>query len=101
MQNLKFKGDITLDQIFNRHRSLIYDYILSSIKESYLDPSKSTAEIIKITINNDDYNINLTRDKFANSLDRAIKYYEETEEYEKCAECLKIINHLNKKTMEI
>jgi hypothetical protein len=101
MQNLKFKGDITLDQIFDNHRELIYNDILSSIKESYLDNTKPLAEVIKITINDNEYTINLTRDKFEHSLRRVIEYYEGTEDYEKCAECITIINHLNKNTMEI
>lgn len=100
MQNLKFNGEITLEEIFDNHRALIYDYILSSIQSSYLDTSKSITEIIKITINNDEYKINLTRDKFVSSLNRAISYYEETEEYEKCGECLKIINYLTQNKME-
>jgi hypothetical protein len=101
MQNLKFKGDITLEQIFDTNRALIYDHILSSIRESYLDPDKPLAKIINITLNNDEYQVSLTRDKFENSLRRAIKYYEGSEEYEKCAECLKIINYLNQNKMEI
>ena len=99
MQNLKYNGDISLDRIFSDNRQLIYGQILEAIDKSYLDPNLEITPIIKITINDDEYAINLTRDRFINSLEKVIKFYEETEEYEKCAKCVVIINHLTQNKM--
>jgi hypothetical protein len=58
--------------------------------------------VIKISINESEYTINLSRDKFISGLEGAISFYEACEEYEKCAECLKIINTLKKNnTIEV
>ena len=100
MQNLKYSGDISLDTIFSDNRQLIYGQILESIDKSYLDPNLEITPIIKITINDDEYAINLTRDRFIPSLEKVIKFYEEIEEYEKCAKCVVIINHLTQNQME-
>jgi hypothetical protein len=96
MKILKFKGNIELEEVFNLHKSEIYDNLYQSIEKCYLDLSKTEANIIKISINEFDYTINLTRDKFINGLEGALTYYESIEEYEKCAKCLAIINNLKK-----
>jgi hypothetical protein len=102
MKTLKFQGDIGLDDVFNRHKIEIYDNLLQSIKAHYLDQNYSEVEVIKISINESEYTINLSRDKFVSGLEGAITFYESYEEYEKCAECLKIINTLKKnKVMEV
>lgn len=96
MKILKFQGDIGLDDVFNRHKIEIYDNLLQSIKTHYLDENHSEVTVIKISINESDYTINLSRDKFISGLEGAISFYESCEEYEKCAECLKIITALKK-----
>ncbi len=99
MRNLKFQGDIALDEVFNSHKIEIYDNILASIGDHYLDESLTEVTIVKISINEIEYTINLSRDKFISALGGAISFYESFEEYEKCAKCLKIINTL-KNTIE-
>jgi hypothetical protein len=101
MKILKFQGDIGLDDVFNRHKIEIYDNLLQSIKAHYQDENYSEVTVIKISINESEYTINLTRDKFISGLEGAITFYESCEEYEKCAECLNIINALKKNVMEI
>ena len=96
MKILKFQGDIGLDDVFNRHKIEIYDNLLHSIKSHYQDDNYSEVEVIKISINESEYTINLSRDKFISGLEGAIAFYESCEEYEKCAECLKIITALKK-----
>jgi hypothetical protein len=96
MKILKFQGDIGLDEVFNRHKIEIYDNLLQSIKNHYLDKGHSEVTVIKISINESEYTINLSRDKFISGLEGAISFYEACEEYEKCAECLKIITALKK-----
>jgi hypothetical protein len=101
MKILKFQGDIGLDDVFNRHKIEIYDNLLQSIKNHYQDNTYLEVEVIKISINESEYTINLSRDKFISGLEGAITFYESCEEYEKCADCLTIINALKKnKIME-
>ncbi len=100
MKILKFQGDIGLDDVFNRHKIEIYDNLLQSIKNHYLDENHSEVTVIKISINESEYTINLSRDKFISGLEGAISFYESCEEYEKCAECLKIITALKKNIIE-
>lgn len=100
MKILKFQGDIGLDDVFNRHKIEIYDNLLQSIKNHYLDENHSEVTVIKISINDSEYTINLSRDKFISGLEGAISFYESCEEYEKCAECLKIITALKKNIIE-
>jgi hypothetical protein len=101
MKTLKFKGDIGLDDVFNHHKIEIYNNLLNSIRNSYLDSDTNEVTVVKISINSMDYTINLSRDKFIAGLEGAIAFYESCEEYEKCAECLCIINTLKKNVVEI
>jgi hypothetical protein len=96
MKILKFQGDIGLDEVFNRHKIEIYDNLLTSIKNHYLDKDNFEVTVIKISINESEYTINLSRDKFISGLEGAISFYETCEEYEKCADCLTIITALKK-----
>jgi len=98
---LKFQGDIGLDEVFKRHQIEIYDNLFKSIREHYLDKTKNEVTVVRISINETEYTINLSRDKFITGLEGAITFYESCEEYEKCAECLKIINALKNKHMEV
>jgi hypothetical protein len=100
MNILKFHGDIGLDQVFNHHKIEIYDNLLKSIKDNYQDSKKSEVAIVKISINETDYTITLSRNKFIKGLEGAISFYESCEEYEKCAECLNIINSIKKNSVE-
>ena len=101
MKTLKFQGDIALDEVFNQHKIEIYNNLLNSIRENYQDESNSEITIVNISINENDYTINLTRDKFVSGLEGAITFYESCEEYEKCAECLSIITALKKNKAEV
>jgi hypothetical protein len=96
MKTLKFQGDIELNEVFNCHKIEIYNNLLNEIKNHYLDEDRDQVTVIKISINETDYTINLSRDKFVSGLEGAITFYESIEEYEKCAECLSIINSIKK-----
>lgn len=96
MKSLNFNGDITLEEVFNEHKSLIYDSVVSSITEHLSSTDTTDIPIIRITINKTEYSINLGRDKFERSLEQAISFYEELEEYEKCQLCLEIKDTLKK-----
>ena len=98
MKILKFTGNIELDEVFNSHRQEIYDNILNSIESHYLEENNSEVTVVQISINELEYTINLTRDKYIGGLENAITYYESSEEYEKCARCVSIIKDLKKMT---
>jgi len=101
MKTLKFQGDITLDEVFNLHKRAIYENLIASIEESYQNLQNTDATIVKININDDLYTINLSQDKFISGLEKAIAFYEESEEYEKCAKCVSIISSIRSKKMEL
>jgi hypothetical protein len=93
MKTIEFNGAITLDEIFENHKKIIYDSLIESIQEDLENPS-SQVTVIKITVNEKEYTINLGRDRFLKSLDRARLFYETLEDYEKCQECVNLSNTL-------
>lgn len=101
MASLKFNGEITLEEVFSQHKILIYDNVLSAIEKNYDDLKLNEIAIIKITINEVEYSIKLSREKYVGALESAILFYEKEEEYEKCQACLNIINQLTKKTKNV
>lgn len=92
----KFYGDITLEEIFNLHQITIYNKTVDAISANYKDASLHEIKIISITINNIQYDINLSRSKYISGLENAIYFYEKSEAYEKSLLCLNIINELKK-----
>lgn len=94
MTSLKFKGDITLDEVFSRHRITIYDKLVQAIRGSYENEKIDEIKVINIEINNVEYSINLAKNKFISGLENAISFYEQIEEYEKCNGCLEIIKKI-------
>jgi hypothetical protein len=96
MRTLQFSEDFTIDQIFESHKVEIYDTILDSIRSTYQsDPDQIS--ILTISTSSKEYSINLTSDKFESSLEKCIVFFESIEYYEKCQECLDILNDLKKK----
>ena len=94
MTSLKFNGDITLEEIFDQHKLVIYDKIVESIFKNYKNKKVNEINVINITINDFEYSITLTRSKFINCLENAISAYEKIEQYEKCKECLEVVNEI-------
>jgi hypothetical protein len=101
MASLKFKGEITLDEVFSQNKIFIYDNVLASIEKSYKNLKIDETHVVQISINEIEYSIKLSRDKYVGALEGAILFYESAEEYEKCQLCLNIINELTKKTVAI
>ena len=100
MTKLKFTGDISITEIINEHQLDIYDAMLEAIQKCYQDSSITAVHVIDISINDFNHAIQLSRPKFIKALSRAIKSYEEIEAYEKCQDCLNIINYLKLTTNE-
>jgi len=95
MKNLQFTGDETLDQILEDNKREIYNSVIRAIKENYHKREIHEINVVKITIQSKNYSINLTRDKFIASLNRCILFFKDIEEYEKCKDCVDIINNIN------
>jgi len=99
--NLKFSGDITLEQIFQEYQTQIYDTMVESIVSSIQAGLKNEVNVVTITINSKEYSIGLVPEKFYLALSSAISYYEKLEEFEKCQRCLNIIKSLGYEKAEI
>lgn len=95
-RKLLFNDDIAIDQIFNDYKMEIYRNVLYSIKENYKKDEIIEVNVVKISTQSKEYSINLTRDKFIVSLNKCISFFEPLEEYEKCQECINIINDIKK-----
>jgi hypothetical protein len=93
-RKLHFEGDVTIDQLFNDYKTEIYDNVLASIKENYKKDEMDEINVVKISTQSKEYLINLTRDKFVAMLERCISYFEPLEEYEKCQDCIDIIDEI-------
>lgn len=101
MKRINSKEGETLDDIFRNHEYEIYNQVLESIKHGYLDPGAKDINVISISTKDIDYSINLKRQKFVPSLEKCISFFEKIEEYEKCQECMNIINELKKNKQEV
>ncbi len=102
MKRIYSKEGETLDDIFKNNEYEIYNQVLESIKASYREiGDKEVINVISISTKDIDYSINLKREKLAPSLEKCIAFFEIIEEYEKCQECVKIINELKKNKQEV
>ena len=97
MKTLKFDQEIPINTILENHKFEVYESVLLAIKEYLQSPRKKEVKIINIIVKDMEYSINLNRNKFERSLDRACSFYESIEEYEKCQTCIDLKNALSKK----
>lgn len=100
MPSLTFSGEVSLESVFSQHKKLIYDSVVEAIQKNYSDPTIESINVVNITINNVKNSVNLTRNNFVQGLERAIQYYVELEEYERCQMCLDIITEIKSKKQE-
>lgn len=70
---------------------VVIDETVFAIKEG-LNKNKKSINLFEVA--NSDYYIELKKEKWKPSLEKALKYYIEKEEYTKCAECRDLINKL-------
>jgi len=101
MKSIHLDDDLEIDKIFEIYRKQIYENILNSIKENYLNGEIKEINVVTISTLSKDYRINLTRDKFISSLNKCISFFERIEHYELCQECLDIINDINSKKNQL
>lgn len=70
---------------------VVIDETVVAIKEGIAKKKKS---INLFEVTNSDYYIELKKEQWKSSLEKALEYYLEKEEYERCAECRDLINKL-------
>jgi len=70
---------------------IVIDETVVAIKEGITKKKKS---ISLFEVANSEYYIELEKDKWKSSLENALEYYLEREEYDKCIECRDLINQL-------
>ena len=70
---------------------VVLDETVFAIKEGIAKNKKS---ISLFEVANSEYYIELKKDKWKSSLEKALNYYIEREEYNKCVECRDLINQL-------
>lgn len=99
MPSLRFNGDITLDEVFYHHKTLVYDAVVKAIETHFMEKDRDEVEILSISINGVEHVVNLSRSKFVDGLYNAINFYEELEEYEKCQHCLNLIARMKEKSI--
>lgn len=70
---------------------VVIDETVVAIKEG-IAKKKKTINLFEVT--NSEYYIELKKEQWKSSLEKALEYYLEKEEYERCAECRDLINKL-------
>ena len=70
---------------------IVIDETVLAIKEG-INKNKKSISLFEVA--NSDYYIELEKEKWRPSLEHAMGYYLEKEEYNKCAECRDLINKL-------
>ena len=88
--------DETIGDFLVKNKDVVYSAILESISEAYLDNRIKELDVLEIGSSVEKTYITLDRSQWIRALTQAIEFFERSdiEEYEKCAECLIIINHL-------
>jgi len=88
--------DETIGDFLVKNKDVVYSAILESISEVYLDNRIKELDVLEIGSSIEKTYITLDRSQWIRALTQAIEFFERSdiEEYEKCAECLIIINHL-------
>jgi hypothetical protein len=70
---------------------IVIDETVVAIKEG-INKNKKSISLFEVA--NSEYYIELKKDKWKSSLETALDYYAEREEYNKCIECRDLINKL-------
>lgn len=70
---------------------VVIDETVVAIKEG-IAKNKKSINLFEVT--NSDYYIELKKEQWKSSLEKALEYYIEKEEYDRCIECRDLINKL-------
>ena len=72
-------------------KEVVIEEVIYAIKDA-IKRKKSKIELFEVA--NSDYYLELKKDQFKPSLEAAIEYFIEKEEYDRCIECRDLINKL-------
>ena len=88
--------DETIGDFLVKNKDVVYSAILESISEVYLNDKIKDLDVLEIDSSAEKTYITLNRSQWIRALTQAIEFFERSdiEEYEKCAKCVNIINHL-------
>ena len=84
--------DVSVLISFPEFYNVLYRETLLAIKDGV---NSKKNNVILFDIHGSDYQINLNKESWIPSLQSILKYHEGREEFEKCAECINLINQLN------
>lgn len=102
-RTIKFSEDMSIDQLLIDYEIELHNSVFNAIKENFKDTEKSEINVVNISMQTRNYTINVSREKFKRWLNQCKTFFEKREEYEKCQECVDMINNLknNKKQKEL
>ena len=72
-------------------KKVIFDRLVESVLDGI---KKNKKEVTIFKIHNTDELLNLDKTKWKDSLLNAIEFYKEREEFEKCSECIRLIDQI-------
>ena len=72
-------------------KEVVIEEVIVAIKDA-IKRKKSSIELFEVA--NSDYYLELKKDQFKTSLETALEYFVEKEEYDRCIECRDLINKL-------
>ena len=72
-------------------KEVVIQEVIVAVRDA-IKRKKSSIELFEVA--NSDYYLELKKDKFKSSLETAIEYFVEKEEYDRCIECRDLINKL-------
>ena len=86
----------TLKKFLVENKDIVYSAVLESVNESYRDSNTDKIDILEISNNGEKSYMTLDRENWIRALEQAINFFQmpDIEEYEKCSECLSIIDYL-------
>ena len=72
-------------------KEVVIEEVIVAVREA-IKRKKSSIELFEVA--NSDYYLELKKDQFKTSLETALEYFVEKEEYDRCIECRDLINKL-------
>ena len=72
-------------------KEVVIEEVIVAVREA-IKRKKSSIELFEVA--NSDYYLELKKDQFKISLETALEYFVEKEEYDRCIECRDLINKL-------
>lgn len=91
---LNFNGNDPVKEMFSRHAIKIFDSVVDAIAKGHQDSGVEGVDAMVATIDGIEYIVHIHKKDFVSSLNSAIAVYERAEYFEKCQQCVNLINKL-------